>query len=454
MGKERKRPPLRIVKDIDYVVISRLNTEKPDVLRNVPVVGIYGGRRFAGNGYQPGEAFGQHFSFGVMDPARVEFLANGHRTTFIDVKQVLFCGGTLAQPGARAAAAKQTPMAELAASLLANMNVAMEDEIPPDEQAHIITNGASTEIADFTAVEPGDMADSTSGLTSAVPGGDEAILGAQDARPLVKEGPFRDDFIDALRDRAIAAYGPNGQLLDDFDQLWQLQRGQQEALNKQAPFVRTNPYSTLNGILGGRATVTSGGQAKTVAYWVGEDAETTPVTVTLGPIGLLTQAAWDSNTSYRPYAIVQFGTRGYISTVQVDIANGCQFTVSGSQVTVQVAMDPADSGDANGTMDLYGVLSFQQIVRTTPITRTKYVISNDNYDVPAFAKSVQYWRKPQSSAATLTFLSATGQAFGSIYAYVIAANGYNLDPIPLPNDVVAIGTSGDTTGRLIFQLSL
>ena len=78
-----------------YVVIVHASGAN-EVVQGVSQIAISGGTRFAGNGYQPGEAFGQHFSFGVDSPTRVDYVAAGGDKKAItsDVKQVLLVGGT------------------------------------------------------------------------------------------------------------------------------------------------------------------------------------------------------------------------------------------------------------------------------------------------------------------------------------------------------------------------
>ncbi len=77
----------------DYVVIVR--GERADVLRSVAKAVVFGGARFEGTGYQPGEEFGRRFSFGYDAPTRVDLVAtSGAKSSILDVSRVLFCGGS------------------------------------------------------------------------------------------------------------------------------------------------------------------------------------------------------------------------------------------------------------------------------------------------------------------------------------------------------------------------
>jgi hypothetical protein len=81
----------------DYVVILRKGAPQGDTLSTVDQALVVGGKRFDGNGYQHGEAFGKRFSFGVDGPVRVELVAAGKKTSHTDVDKIIFCGGSEAQ---------------------------------------------------------------------------------------------------------------------------------------------------------------------------------------------------------------------------------------------------------------------------------------------------------------------------------------------------------------------
>ncbi len=78
----------------DYVVVLYTNG-KSNVFQNIAQALIRGGKRFDGNGYKTGEAFGKHFSFGYDTPIGLALvLKTGQKTAIDDAKQVLFCGGS------------------------------------------------------------------------------------------------------------------------------------------------------------------------------------------------------------------------------------------------------------------------------------------------------------------------------------------------------------------------
>ncbi len=100
--------------------------------------------------------------------------------------------------------------------------------------------------------------------------------------------------------------------------------------------------SVLRGLLGSQINMNPNLQPATVAYWVGNDeSETLPVTVTFGTPQTLNQLQTINRLTARPYGIVQFGSRDMLLQAEVDIGRGTQFTVHGSSVTLQVAMDKA-----------------------------------------------------------------------------------------------------------------
>jgi hypothetical protein len=357
----------------------------------------------------------------------------------------------------------------LAAELMSQIDVASEEVIADERQVHLLDNDADVQIADYEPVYADELANSTDEVDldraqdelNERPDEVVGYQGGDNVRGGHERSPFRDDFVDALHQQAKAGIGPNGEILDEFDQRFQMQRAEHAALGDQAAFTRINPVSVLKGVLGGQIQVTRQDVPKTVAYWVGDDAETLPVTVTVAPVRQSTTTA----SSFRPIATVQFGTRGFLVTVEVDIGVGCQFTVSGSQVTVQVGMDQTaivNSGSAgSGPMTLTGMLSFYPMVRETPVTRTIYVDTitavEQKVSVPALAKNVSIWRTAGATAILLNFYDSNNIAI--VYSFSLAANATMLSPgIPLTGDVEFIGVSttagADTPGRLIFELSL
>lgn len=224
--------------------------------------------------------------------------------------------------------------------------------------------------------------------------------------------------------------------------------------------VITTPASAVKSVLGSQATVKSGGDPVTVAYFVGDDTETGAITVTFGAVRPVTPALVGIGVSQKPVGIVAWGTRSFQQQVEVDIGVGTQLVVSGSACTVSVKLDPVVEAFTNpGTMTLSGMLSFHEVVRSyTPITRTVYMDNisaggNTRVVVPAFAKSFTLQRT-NSTSATLQLQNANGDVMTTVFVA-----GFQDTPIVLPGDIFFIGVV-DTAGggmsnpRLIFNLEL
>ncbi len=76
----------------DYAVLD-VGADKPVVVRGVPKLQVFGGTRFAGNGYMPGDSIGRRFSFGVNDVPRVLVNDGKKETSYTKVKKLLVAGG-------------------------------------------------------------------------------------------------------------------------------------------------------------------------------------------------------------------------------------------------------------------------------------------------------------------------------------------------------------------------
>jgi hypothetical protein len=386
---------------------------KPALTKAVSRALVAGGEQIPGNG---------QFSFGWRAPNAVELVGkNGQAARLSDVESILFVGGTPIDK------AEYDRLRALAANI---DEAPSQTEIADDRQTHIVDNDASLAIADE-----------------------------------VPRGTFRDDFWAQVKQLDDAAIGPQGEPLDEFDQRWQAAGAHHADLQAIAPFTRNNPPSVLHGVLGSQVTVVMSKGPVTAAYWVGDDAETTPVTVTLAPV----QKAIDlvnqpSPGLIRAYAKVKFGTRDYSTDVEVDVGSGCQFTISGSMVNVDFALEQiVDINVPDPVFDLAAMLSFKQIMRTAPTTRTRYLDSTTGsgtaksatfVTVPAAAKNVIFWREAFTVAAVLFFTDYTGTL---VYSYSLPANSVMFDPIPLSSDVQYVGVSPNGTisaGRFIFGLSV
>lgn len=273
-------------------------------------------------------------------------------------------------------------------------------------------------------------------------------------------GP-RDDFDEMVeaRQRAMAEAGG-----DDLARDAILQQRQHAALSAQAPFVRTNPSSLLQGILGTQQTVYTGAnlaptQPRQVdlARWIGETEEATSVTITLSPVAPV-EVQSGLVTPLLPYGIVEFGSRDSLVTVEVDILKGVQFTVGASYVVVKAALEESLDLGIRG-MTVAGMLSFAPTVRTDSLQRTLYrqtdlaIGDTAVFTVPQFAKDVRLWRSPATSSATIAFRDSNGNLS---YDYALAAGSYMLDPLPLTGDIAEIDvTPGDAIMsqiRLVFDL--
>lgn len=82
----------------DFVVLLHKGASQGETLSNAAAVVVVGGKRFDGNGYQHGESFGKHFSFGYDGPSRVDVMTkDGKKTSYNDIDKIIFCGGSETQ---------------------------------------------------------------------------------------------------------------------------------------------------------------------------------------------------------------------------------------------------------------------------------------------------------------------------------------------------------------------
>ncbi len=280
------------------------------------------------------------------------------------------------------------------------------------------------------------------------------------------------DFANKVAQRAYNA--------DQLDRKVITRQEQWQSLNNQAPFMRVNPPSALKGTLGNQLTLRSGTDPVTggvrqqdrrgqVVNWEGEDAETTPITVTLAPVsppgGL---AAGQFPPWMLPVGIIRFGTRGFSADFEVDIAQGCQFTLTAASVVVEVALNESLPGivEPDASFQLAGMISFGTTNRQPcPVTRTLYgsldttgptPVGDTSFNVPNFAK--RFWimvsdASPVPPAFRLTYRSGSFTPFVRDYA----ANYDQQTPFTIPNGTTEIEISfGAAVGSflvgLIFEL--
>lgn len=238
-----------------------------------------------------------------------------------------------------------------------------------------------------------------------------------------------DDFHEMVQQRNEAMHEGKG---DDLARDVILQEQSRAALGQSASFVRINPASSIKAVLGGIATLTTPAtnaalqtlisNAQQVAMWVADDnSETVAITVTFGPIATIIQLVNQLNPSeLRPFGVVQFGTRGALQTVEVDIGRGCQLTVSGTQVNVSVALDAPSLGNVQNTTTLTGMISFYPIQKHVGLQRTRYVdalaagVTTGKLVVPPFARDLTIYNSgvtsnnPSVNSTAITFYNSAG----------------------------------------------
>jgi hypothetical protein len=295
------------------------------------------------------------------------------------------------------------------------------DEIPDERPLHLGVNGAGVQILD----------------------------------PL--HGP-PSDFDELIEQREAALVEGGG---DDLARDAIMQQQNHAALTAAAPFMRSNPPSVLSGTLGGQVTVQPAKELKTVAFWQGDDPETTCVTITLVPVQQISSV--NVIAGLRPFARIAYGTKGFSAVAEVDIHKGVQLSISGSQVRVDVGMDEDNNGDGT-SMIVAGMLSFGPVLKANAATRTVYV---DNFAnggtlksvlVPAFAKRFMIATSPNNGGAGGYIFACRDNASQFVYQQVVAAGSAMVGPFDLSGDVNDIQLDNTGTGqifqRVIFELSL
>lgn len=302
------------------------------------------------------------------------------------------------------------------------------DEIPDADPTHLVDDGSTIQIAD--------------------------------AAPTTA-----DDWEQMLRDRAEASVGPNGEILDDFDRDVRLMGMQQDALTAQAPFTRTNPTSVVGAVLGGFATFQqlSGSQKVSLARWNGADEDVRSVTCTF------TEMITGAFAKFRPYGIVSYSIRDSTTTIEVDINQGCQFTIGASQVLLEMAI-PIDIAPLTGfdkDAKFYaGAISFDQVFRTTPITRTIYSENLADGQIytgrfPKFTRRIVVERYPFSAPFTLFLNGGDDSGESEDIAEIKVGANARMDPLTIPGDAYGFDIRNTTGGgnaidfiRVICELSL
>jgi hypothetical protein len=471
------------VNNPDYVVLMRKGAKKPLVLVGTDKAIVEGGKRFEGNGYEPGKEVGKHFSFGYVQPTKVGLLSKkGQKGVLSDVVMAVFCGGS--EVGQSVIGDEKSAID----AIMRNMNVAYETTIPDDRQVHITTNDATTEISDFAPVSADQVPeevvfdedldeqqenDEGKNTHDTLGVGENTGVGNDYWRGGIGEAnPFRDDFVELARQQAKAYIGPRGEMLDEFHMRWQTQGEEHATLTNVAAggaeFARLQPPTVLNGILGGTATVWTGPNLDAahpavveVGRWDGKDPETTPVTIEFAPT--IETVRDGTKAPIRPFGRIHFGTRGAIITLEVDIGLGTQLTVNASYVSIDVALEPDTTGIPGllqNNQKITGMISFLPCVRDVPVTRTLYspfVLAAGTFfmpKLPAYAKKVLV---PTELAFKLDFIDSN---LNTIYSFTHAggAGSMMLTPIYLSpdiNQILLTNTSGSNSFfNVMFELEL
>lgn len=225
-----------------------------------------------------------------------------------------------------------------------------------------------------------------------------------------------------------------------------------------APPSSTNPVSATNTPLGGQATPDSTKPPVEVARWVGDDREATNFTITASFVQPPQSAGVLSGIGGRSYLIVQWGCRGVANSMEVDVGNGCEFTLTGSFVSVSVAYDGRSVNGATQGQPVAVSLAFRDGNRTTPLTRTKIFNSVGNvagqlFLIPPFAK--QFFVIPTTITATCEIILQEADGF-QIIDFTQGAGGLPLAPYPMPANAyqMFVKPSATCPVTVIFYLSV
>lgn len=335
-----------------------------------------------------------------------------------------------------------------------------------DEGVHLLDNGAFSPIEDnYDPSLPVDVeedpflrqvvdSDGYFGYRPAV----EASLHFEQAQPHADpDETFADEFEERLDEHEQAkqeVVGEDG----DLGVLARRDHIRHSKMKARAPWSRINPESSYSALLGGQQSILPGQAPIMVARWEGENVEACPVSVVLSPTQGVNPATQAPGNPYRPFARIQFGTRDSLSTVDIDLGSGVQFTLPASVIYVYLGLD------ANSVIgsSLTAGIGFYTIERSTQIHRTSYIdgqAPTAGGDVtvprPSFAQSVSFYRTDHAAAYTLLFLDVTGQP---VYTVTLAGGADFLAPIELAGDVMAVKVqyagAATSNSRLIWNLGI
>jgi hypothetical protein len=300
-----------------------------------------------------------------------------------------------------------------------------------------------------------------------IPDDKQTIMTWDGVKSQIVDGNHAPDDFDEMVARREQAMIEGGH--DDLAREAILMGDNHAALTAAAPFTRDNPTSATNTPLGNRVNIAIN-DLKEVARWVGDDAETTPVTVSAGIVQQNPNLTFGGVFfgQLRPFARVQWGTRGYLLTADIDLGTGFQFTICASTVILQLGMNAAAGTTTGFTVDVAGMLSFKPCVRTAPLTRTVYIDAQAGAGatsavlaVPNSAKKVTIWRSAPNNQVDVFFIGLGGNTTtGARRAASGVATVETDNPVTyeLPGNTVAFQVQNNGAGATdimaVFELGI
>ena len=296
------------------------------------------------------------------------------------------------------------------------------------------------------------------GEDQSIEGGDPNLHLAVDGATVQIEDPIHShysDFDQLVHERSEAMRQAGG---DDLAMNVIHRDKIRNELRQESPFVRTMPPSASDAILGGQATPDSTKPVIEVIRWTGENIEATNVSIATGPVKAPPAFA-NSATTQRSFLSIIFGSYGYSYNAEIDIGPGQQFTVPCSFMSASIGVDKDGENGLTAGPLLSATLGFRDIMRTAPLTRTKYadLIPSGQvttFVIPLFAKRFYVILTNTTATATCDLVSTTG---GLVQRIPIAAATVQTVPFMLTPDTATLSITpgvATTTIRVIFELEL
>ena len=273
---------------------------------------------------------------------------------------------------------------------------------------------------------------------------DESVIGEGEEAEMYIQG-------DQLEQADRLLSGPLRHV-DSLTQKAMLRRHRDSAVNLAAPPTNTNPPSAQGALFGNQGTPDSTKNPIELARWTADaDIECTNFTVTAALVRAFTNDFALQLTS-RGFLLIQWGTRGLAFNIEVDIGQGCELTLTGSNVSVSVFCEPTVQLASTYTTGLpYSVgISFRQGNRTAPLTRTKVLDllggSPGEFIIPPFAKRFWVMSQPTSNLTInvreqdSSILASWVQPAGvpPTTPYILPGSIANLDVTPVANSTVTV----------------